>query len=55
MLGLLSRIAKLQNRRKEFWHSFICVRSQAKDSRRAMVEQSEFDEELSEQEGRLLL
>jgi hypothetical protein len=31
------------------------VRSQAKDSRRAMVEQSEFNEELSEQEGRLLL
>jgi hypothetical protein len=31
------------------------VRSQAKDSRKAMVEQSEFDEELSEQEGRLPL
>jgi hypothetical protein len=31
------------------------VRSQAKDSRKAMIEQSEFDEELSEQEGRLLL
>jgi hypothetical protein len=31
------------------------VRSQAKDSRKAKVEQSEFDEELSEQEGRLSL
>jgi hypothetical protein len=29
------------------------VRSQAKDSRKAMVEQSEFNEELSEQEDRL--
>jgi hypothetical protein len=33
----------------------LLVRSQAKDSRKAMVEQSEFDEELSEQEDRLLL
>jgi hypothetical protein len=33
----------------------IAVRSQAKDSRRAMVEQSEFDGELSEQESRLPL
>jgi hypothetical protein len=32
-----------------------CVRSQAKDSRKAKVEQSEFDEELSEPEGRLCL
>jgi hypothetical protein len=31
------------------------VRSQAKDSRKAMVEQNEFDEELSKQEGRLSL
>jgi hypothetical protein len=31
------------------------VRSQAKDSRKAKVEQGEFDEELSEQEGRLPL
>jgi hypothetical protein len=31
------------------------VRSQAKDSRKAKVEQGEFDEELSEQEGRLSL
>jgi hypothetical protein len=31
------------------------VRSQAKDSREAKVEQGEFDEELSEQEGRLSL
>jgi hypothetical protein len=31
------------------------VRSQAKDSRKAKVEQGEFDEELSEQEGRLAL
>jgi hypothetical protein len=31
------------------------VRSQAKDSRKAKVEQSEFDETLSEQEGRLSL
>jgi hypothetical protein len=33
----------------------VCVRSQAKDSRKAKVEQGEFDEELSEQEGRLSL
>jgi hypothetical protein len=31
------------------------VRSQAKDSRKAKVEQGEFDGELSEQEGRLPL
>jgi hypothetical protein len=31
------------------------VRSQAKDSRKAKVEQGEFDGELSEQEGRLSL
>jgi hypothetical protein len=35
--------------------SLTTVRSQAKDSRKAKVEQSEFDEELSEQEGRLSL
>jgi hypothetical protein len=36
---------------------FLCihVRSQAKDSKKAKVEQGEFDEELSEQEGRLAL
>jgi hypothetical protein len=33
----------------------LLVRSQAKDSRKAKVEQGEFDEELSEQEGRLSL
>jgi hypothetical protein len=33
----------------------LFVRSQAKDSRKAKVEQGEFDEELSEQEGRLPL
>jgi hypothetical protein len=33
----------------------VVVRSQAKDSRKAKVEQGEFDEELSEQEGRLSL
>jgi hypothetical protein len=31
------------------------VKSQAKDSRKTIVEQNEFAEELSEQEGRLLL
>jgi hypothetical protein len=31
----------------------ICIRNQAKDSTKVMVEQSEFDEELSEQEDRL--
>jgi hypothetical protein len=33
----------------------VYVRSQAKDSRKAKVEQGEFDEKLSEQEGRLAL
>jgi hypothetical protein len=42
------------------WQAFksgfkVTVRSQAKDSRKAKVEQGEFDEELSEQEGRLSL
>jgi hypothetical protein len=32
-----------------------CVRSQAKDSYKAKVEQGEFNEELSEWEGRLPL
>jgi hypothetical protein len=34
---------------------YLHVRSQAKDSRKTMVEQSEFNEELSEQEHRLPL
>jgi hypothetical protein len=36
-------------------NSLSNVRSQAKDSRKAKVEQSEFKEELSEQESRLSL
>jgi hypothetical protein len=46
---------QLSNREGRIQLVLSAVRSQAKDIRKAMVEQSEFDEELSEQEDRLPL
>jgi hypothetical protein len=43
------------HRPRNIHQGFSLPQSQAKDSRKAMVEQSEFNEELSEQEDRLPL
>jgi hypothetical protein len=46
--GSLSVALRYYSLRKNYLFGYSIVRSQAKDSRKAMVEQSEFDEELSE-------